>query len=474
MRGDAINPRSVTLRQRQCAMAAMVLMVLLGAVAVPFASMTLLPIPGYMTAFGSAMIVINVLLATLLFSKGAIEKRGDATRLGTAYLFVAIIFLPLVASFPGGVMQGSIIGTAISSVWLWSFWHAGFAICIIRYAMSAAQPERARTSLPMELGGSAIAVAGLTVVATSLLRFLPTTLADGHTLFSGLSGLIPVAILVILAVSLAFVWRLGAKTPETLWLRVAVVAALFDVLLTYLGTERFSLGWYVSKCGSLFTSLVVLITLLHEVTRLYSHAEQANSLLTGLAHQDGLTGLCNRRRFDELLEQEWRRSRRDTKPISLLMIDVDYFKDYNDFYGHPEGDNCLRQVATLLSMVTRRPSDMAARYGGEEFVLLLPATHADGAAEMAALVQAKLQALCIDHVASSLHRVTVSIGAATMIAMPDATPTMLVEEADRALYRAKRRGRNRVCCVDDGAAQLAREMPQSVSIFLSQAATLAW
>jgi diguanylate cyclase (GGDEF)-like protein len=443
------DPRVITSFHRRFAGAAMGALVLIGVIATPFANTKLQPIPGYMTAFGAAMVVINVLLAALLFSKGAIEGRGDATRLGTAYFFVAIIFIPLIATFPGGIMPGSLIGTAISSVWLWSFWHAGFGLCIIRYAWPAGPTERPSPLLVAEMAGVAVAVLALTVVSTSLLRYLPTVLADGHTLFSGLSALLPLIILVILTVALVLVCRLGAKTPEHLWLVVAMVAALFDVWLTYQGSDRFSLGWYLSKCASLFTSLIVLITLLHEVTRLYRRAEEANAVLTGLAQQDGLTGLSNRRRFDEVILQEWRRSRREGSPVSLLMIDVDHFKNYNDFYGHPEGDLCLRQVAALLQTIARRPTDTAARYGGEEFVLLLPATDASGAADMAERVQAGLRALAIDHGASPLHKVTVSIGVASLLAAPELSPDALVAEADRGLYRAKRRGRDQICWADD-------------------------
>jgi signal transduction histidine kinase/CheY-like chemotaxis protein/HPt (histidine-containing phosphotransfer) domain-containing protein len=269
-------------RQRNFALSAIALLSVVTIVATPVANTKLLAIPGYMTAFGSAMIVINILLAALLFSKGTLEANGDSTRLATAYLYVAIIFVPLVASFPGGIMPGSLIGTPISAVWLWSFWHAGFGLYIIRYAWLAKRPAPT-TSLRAAMLGTFGAVALLTVVSTSLLPFLPSTLSDGHTLFSGASGLIPVVILVILLIALALVCRLGARNLEQISLTVAMVAALFDVWLTYQGSDRFSLGWYLSKCGSLVTSLVVLVTLLHEVTLLHRRAALANTELGLLA-----------------------------------------------------------------------------------------------------------------------------------------------------------------------------------------------
>jgi signal transduction histidine kinase/CheY-like chemotaxis protein len=274
----------ITRLQRNLAVCASASLLVAGAVATPFAAVRMLEVPGYMTAFGSAMIVINILLAALLFSRGAIEESGDATRLGTAYLFVAVVFVPLVASFPGGVMTASLIGSAASSVWLWSFWHAGFGLCIIRYAWLARRPGRA-ASLTAAILGVVAAVAALTVVSTSLLPFLPSALSEGRTLFSGESGLIPVVVLAVLAVAFALVCRLRARNLEQLSLVVAMAAALFDVWLTWQGSSRFSLGWYLSKCGSLVTSLVVLISLLHEVTLLHRRAAADNRELARLARK---------------------------------------------------------------------------------------------------------------------------------------------------------------------------------------------
>ena len=435
--------REVTARQRAWAYFAVASLILIGIGCTPFAAIPLLQIPGYMTAFGSVMVVINILLAVLLFSKGVIEGRCDATRLGTAYLFVAVIFVPLVASYPGGVMPGSIIGTPLTAVWLWSFWHAGFALCVARYAWLAERPAQRVASPAIAVAAVTATCVGLTVVATTLLPYLPSTMADGHTLFSGIGGAIPVVILILIATALALVCRMPRQTHEQLWLAVAMVAALFDVWLTYRGAQRYSLGWYVSKLGSLFTSLAVFITLLHEIMLLHARAAAANGILTTMVHVDGLTGLYNRRRFDELIETEWRRGSREQQPISVLMIDVDLFKNYNDCYGHLEGDECLRQISVTLAWAVNRPGDSAARYGGEEFVVLLPSTDASGAIRVAERVRSRLRSLAIPHSASPLGRVTLSIGLATAVPGPEMTVNDLIAEADRGLYRAKRDGRDR-------------------------------
>lgn len=167
-------------------------------------------------------------------------------------------------------------------------------------------------------------------------------------------------------------------------------------------------------------------------------------LLETLAGKDGLTEIDNRRRFDEVLEKEWRRSGRNGLPLSLAMIDVDYFKPFNDHYGHAHGDHALRSVASVLTWQLHRPADMAARYGGEEFILLFPDTDAEGAMVLAEKARSAMEALAIPHAQSAAApHVTISIGGATMVGS-EGSPRTLVEAADCTLYQAKAQGRNRV------------------------------
>lgn len=175
--------------------------------------------------------------------------------------------------------------------------------------------------------------------------------------------------------------------------------------------------------------------------------QQANQKLQRLADLDGLTQVANRRRFDEYLAREWQRLKRERAPLSLIFCDVDYFKLYNDYYGHLAGDNCLRQVAVAIERVLKRPADLLARYGGEEFAIILPNTELAGALELAEMMRLEVQKLRIAHVRSrSSQYVTLSVGVSSQI--PDRTnsPQSLVAAADRALYEAKRKGRN-CCCI---------------------------
>jgi len=173
--------------------------------------------------------------------------------------------------------------------------------------------------------------------------------------------------------------------------------------------------------------------------------EMANEKLTRLSETDELTGVANRRRFDEALGREWARARRSGASLALIMLDVDHFKAYNDKYGHVAGDDCLKTVASTMSRSgARRAGDVLARYGGEEFVALLPNTGEEEALRVAWNIHRELRAMVLPHEASPLRRVTASMGIVSLIPSSEVDPHELVQQADTALYRAKRSGRDRV------------------------------
>jgi len=170
----------------------------------------------------------------------------------------------------------------------------------------------------------------------------------------------------------------------------------------------------------------------------------ANKELQLLSATDGLTGLSNRRMYDELSLREWRRCDRMKKPFSLVMVDVDSFKLYNDHYGHQAGDECLKAVAAQMLRAAPRPGDLVARYGGEEFVFALGETDIDGALWVANLLRQRIEDLNMPHAASKLQRVTVSCGVASVMPNDQMSLDTLLQSADFALYQAKEQGRNRV------------------------------
>jgi diguanylate cyclase (GGDEF)-like protein len=169
----------------------------------------------------------------------------------------------------------------------------------------------------------------------------------------------------------------------------------------------------------------------------------ANEELHRLANLDGLTEVANRRRFDEYLEREWLRCAREQKYLSLIMCDIDYFKPYNDFYGHQAGDICLKTVAKTIESTLKRPSDLIARYGGEEFAIVLPNTPLQGAIQITEEIQQQIAVLQILHEKSEVSsQITLSLGISSQIPQHDASFTSLISRSDQALYSAKRKGRN--------------------------------
>ena len=178
---------------------------------------------------------------------------------------------------------------------------------------------------------------------------------------------------------------------------------------------------------------------------LYSQLRLLNQELRHLANVDSLTSLANRRALDEYLGQIWKTLLLEQEPLSLLLCDIDYFKAYNDRYGHPQGDWCLQQVAQTIAQASHRPMDLAARYGGEEFAVILPYTPSEGAQQVAQRLQANLEALQIPHRGSSVGDcLTLSLGLVTVIPTAALSPQQIVDSADRALYQAKAKGRNRL------------------------------
>jgi len=180
--------------------------------------------------------------------------------------------------------------------------------------------------------------------------------------------------------------------------------------------------------------------------------------LRKLSVVDGLTGIANRRNFDEELARIWRRAQREAAPVSLVLIDIDHFKKYNDHYGHLAGDDCLRRVAQALQHAVKRPFDLVARYGGEEFAVVLPDTGVVGAKRLAEKMRKAVERLDIAHAASTVsRRVTISSGLAAMAPEAAARPEILIAAADACLYEAKLAGRNRVAIAthDDPRLQAA-------------------
>lgn len=182
-----------------------------------------------------------------------------------------------------------------------------------------------------------------------------------------------------------------------------------------------------------------------ELVKVLEELENANRELSRLSSLDGLTGIANRRHFEEIYDREWRRAVRTGSELAVLFLDLDFFKYYNDTYGHQQGDDCLKQVAEAAGRVLKRPGDLLARYGGEEFVVILPETSLAGAVEVAEAIRNEIERCNIPHSASKVaDHVTVSVGVAGGRVTIEDQPSDLITQADKALYEAKKGGRNQV------------------------------
>ncbi|MCX7921646.1 MAG: diguanylate cyclase [Clostridia bacterium] len=195
----------------------------------------------------------------------------------------------------------------------------------------------------------------------------------------------------------------------------------------------------------IFEALFIFKPMVDLIKEENKQLEEKNKILQDLSSNDGLTGIANRRYFNEFISQEWARLSHTSIPLSIIMIDIDYFKTYNDTYGHQAGDECLKKVASTLANALKHTGNLAARYGGEEFAVVLPDTSRNEAVFVAEKLRADIEEVRIPHVKSDISdHVTISLGVATVIPQYDSSPDELIKSADQALYNAKNSGRNQV------------------------------
>ncbi len=299
-------------------------------------------------------------------------------------------------------------------------------------------------------------------------KFALTTGISGF--FWGLGGLFvlnasPLAMVVTITAVQAMIMggalTLGAYLPSFYAFSLPAISPLVIALVLKGGDTNIVLALYsaiflvliLDIAKRLNQSLQDVWKLTYEKEYLLAELSKANDYQKSLANTDGLTGIANRRRFDDVLANELNRISRRKSPISLLLLDVDHFKTYNDSYGHVAGDECLIQIAKILQKQFNRTSDLAARYGGEEFAVIMPDTDENGAIRKAQAILSEVKQLNIQHAHSSTaEHITVSIGIATIYDASAHESKDLIDFADRCLYQAKKEGRNRLvstCLIQD-------------------------
>jgi GGDEF domain-containing protein len=369
---------------------------------VPFAKMQLAPRPGFIAIYETALVIT----AVFLFGQFAILQSRALLLLASGYLFTASLAVAHALSFPDLFSPSGLLGGGPqTTAWLYMFWHAGFALLVIAYARCGAragkaEPRRNHSRFDAPVGVAAVLVAAcaLTLIATWGHDVLPETMQGNR--YTSAMTVVQASIWIVNFGALVVLWRRRPHSVLDLWLMVVMCAWVFDITLSaILNAGRFDVGFYAGRVYGLLASSFVLAMLILENSMLYVRLirahESERQKAAELAALDPLTGIANRRSFEEALDQEWRRTRRHRTPLCLLMIDVDEFKRFNDAYDHVAGDQCLRAIARVLAGNARRAGQMAARYGGEEFAVLLPHVHVDEAHRLA-------QRICED-VPQGLH-----------------------------------------------------------------------
>ena len=446
-----------TRRQAMFAGAIALLILLTLAVAAPRAGLQWPAINPFMPMCALTVFTTAGIAAFLLGAQFTVTRQPMLGALGGAYAFTALAVALQLLTFPGVFSPTGLFGARpTSAAWMWVFWHGGFPLFVIlavllrdRLSRDAVAAGRVRLWAWLLIGGPVAvgALLGSFVVLTTLPPPLHASNGDN-----------PVAVVLwaVNAIAVLTVVASGRlRGVLDVWLAIAALACLTDTTLNLLSTDRFTVGWYVARLFSMFAPGVLVCVLVWEVTALYRRLFEAHVSLLQASMRDALTGLYNRTYFNEQIDGQVSAAQRSGQPLSLVMVDVDHFKRYNDAFGHLKGDACLAAVAHALAGVVRRPADFIARYGGEEFVVVLPETDANEAQALAERARDAVLRLRIDATAPSRY-VTVSAGCATCVpGGSDFSIDTLVETADAALYRAKAGGRNMVMS--------ARPLPASLT-----------
>lgn len=426
----------------------------------PMADTPLPHLTPFLPMFSTAVFATEGMTALLLCIQFAIFRQPSLGALGGAYAFVAVLAIIQLLVFPGVFAPTGLLGAgAQSAVWIWVFWHGGFAFFVL-VASTIKRYFNRQLLDTSETVWAALLMVGIPLACAGMLSYLaigdagqllPPLLANNSYRLLQHSPNALAVVFINLITLLTVLGTSRARMVLDLWLCIALLATTCDVILTLNASARYTAGWYVARCLALVSSTSVLSMLLWEINRLYRNLNAAHAKLTEYAIRDGLTGAYNRRYFDQRYDLEMQRARRTGRPLSLLMADVDWFKAFNDTFGHQAGDSCLVAVAQALDRQAAQAGGFVARYGGEEFVLVLPDTDRDAATAVSERVRGAIAALRIPAPPNGRADggqdagvVTLSVGAATLDAPLDDSRTLL-GSADRALYMAKHSGRNRVC-----------------------------
>jgi diguanylate cyclase (GGDEF)-like protein len=392
----------------------------------------------------AAAIMGTGITALLLLVQASTLRAAPEAVLGAGFAFAAAGMLPYASLyndlFPAVV--SAVGATPTAHEYLWFVWQGGLLASVLAYQ----RLRRGDPNAPRTRGRARAAIVALTVAYAAVVPFaiwspgLPPVFANGRTTAVFTSFMVPVLVLLAAAAIAGTVRRRANANALDAWVAIPASGVIAEVYLTAIGGTRFTIGWYGSRIVTLFATTVVLAVLLARALRTYADLIERAEILEGEAHTDTLTGLPNRRRFDEEFARAFGSAIRRTSPIAVAIVDIDRFKQYNDHFGHQAGDDALHRIAGAIAESVGRSGDFAARYGGEEFVVILEDTTLGGAAGVGERIRNAVIDAGIPSPAGP--PLTVSVGVAARL--PGSGAEELLRQADAALYEAKNAGRNRV------------------------------
>jgi diguanylate cyclase (GGDEF)-like protein len=406
----------------------------------------------------------DLLTAFLLLAQFYVNGNVFLALTAGAYTLTGTLSWAYLMAMPGVFrIDASALADHKTATYVWLIWHCTFPAIVIFAALNERRFGRIFSRRKIRLLASAVTVLPIFIaIAAHVLLVtyhdaLPALIVNGRFQIIYRFGFVPFAIALNLAACGVLLGRRRGATPLAICLSVATFSAALDAFLN-VGSPLYTYAWDAGKAITVFTATVVLAMILFEIAGVYGRLER-------IAKIDVLTSLYNRRAFEEYFGPVFRNARRLHNKVGLLIIDVDYFKKFNDTYGHLAGDECLRRVAQAMALCITRPLDSLARYGGEEFVVLLPDTSLAGAFVVAEHIRAVVEQLEIVVDENVCVNVTVSIGIGYVTDAAAFDETVLFAGADRGLYDAKDRGRNQVMLGTTAAdgARTKSEPPQTVA-----------
>jgi len=425
-----------SLRQQRTALITAMSLVVTALIAAPFAATPAATAPSVQAIALAGALCLWSLSAYVVFSQAAVVRSVPLLWLGAGCFWSALLDLAALLAFPGIFGARGVFGHDHSAVWLWWFAMFGFVLCAAAFTFSQSSP------LPRWKRGADRRFAAGTLFAALVIALIAISLQT----LPAVGPFIIVLLVLVCAAGLVYCGLVTrARSALDVWLMVTLLALLCEASLTAFSNDRYTVGWYLARADGVVASGILMAAFLSDLIMLSGRLAQ-------MAAVDPVCGLANRRALDERMQSYVGRRRRHGDVLSLIMLDIDHFKAFNDRYGHAAGDACLRSVADIIRAALVRGGDFAARYGGEEFVVVLPSTDRAGALVVAERIRGEVERLSVVG-ARSISPVTVSLGVVTVPSQFGVHVERLLRAADQALYAAKAAGRN---CIVEASALVQR------------------